>query len=297
MNIQESLAALDLLQRKMAAYGHAIGLIYYDGATYAPSGTAANRGESMAILGQASYELSTCAETEKLLDELWANKDQLTEAQERMVFLLRKSLVELRKIPMEEYIAYQRLTNEAEDVWHRAKNDNDYAAFAPYIDKIVEYKKRFAGYVKPGEDPYEVHAYGTHKMLPMLTYDDSTISIMKFPGNVMGKVFVSTGCKRGYTMRTCVYGTNGTLIFDNKSPTMTFFEVNSEGVTEEHTIEIDVNNHNAADEFHAFADCIINDTPVAMNVYEGAKTVAACLAIVESSEKDGEVINPNYDFA
>ena len=147
-----------------------------------------------------------------------------------------------------------------------------------------------------GSDPYEVFAYGTHKMLPILSYDDSTVSIMKFPNNIMGKVFVSTGCKRGYTMRTCVYGTKGTLIFDNRSSTMTFFEVNSEGVTEEHTIEVDVDNHNAVDEFRAFAECIINDTPVAMNVYEGAKTVAACLAIVESSEKGGVVTNPNYTF-
>ena len=146
------------------------------------------------------------------------------------------------------------------------------------------------------DDPYEVFAYGTHKMLPMLTYDDSTVSVMKFPNNIMGKVFVSTGCKRGYTMRTCIYGTKGTLIFDNKSPTMTFFEVNAEGVTEEQTIEVDINNHNASDEFKAFADCIINDTPVAMSVYEGAKTVAACLAIVESSES-GKIVNPNYDFA
>ena len=37
---------------------------------------------------------------------------------------------------MEEYIAYQRLVNEAESVWHKAKNENDYAAFAPYIDGI-----------------------------------------------------------------------------------------------------------------------------------------------------------------
>ena len=147
-----------------------------------------------------------------------------------------------------------------------------------------------------GSDPYEVFAYGTHKMLPILTYDDSTVSIMKFPNNIMGKVFVSTGCKRGYTMRTCVYGTKGTLIFDNRSSTMTFFEVNSEGVTEEHTLDVDVNNHNASDEFRSFAECIINDTPVAMNVYEGAKTVAACLAIVESSEKGGVVTNPNYTF-
>ena len=148
-----------------------------------------------------------------------------------------------------------------------------------------------------GQDPYEVFAYGTHKMLPILSYDDSTVSIMKFPGNIMGKVFVSTGCKRGYTMRTCVYGTKGTLIFDNRSDKMTFFEVNAEGVTEEHILDVDINNHNACDEFRAFADCIINNKPVEMSVYEGAKTVAACLAIVESSEKGGVIVNPNYDFA
>lgn len=145
------------------------------------------------------------------------------------------------------------------------------------------------------DDPTEVFAYGTHKMLPMLKYDDATVSIFKFPNEVMGKVFVSTGCKRGYTMRTCVYGTKGTLIFDNKSPTMTFFEVNEEGETEEKTLEIDVNNHNATDEFKTFAECILNDTEVEMNVYEGAKTAAACIAIVESSEC-GERVKPNYDF-
>ncbi len=155
MNINEALAALDALQRKMAAYDHALGLLYYDGATAAPSGTAANRGESMAILSEASYQISTCKETEELLDTLWNQKDELTEAHRRMVFLLRKSLVELRKIPMDEYVAYQRLINESEDVWHRAKANNDYASFAPYIDKIVETNKRFAGYIKPEMDPYE----------------------------------------------------------------------------------------------------------------------------------------------
>lgn len=155
MNLHEALAALDALQRKMAAYDHAVGLIYYDGSTYAPSGTAANRGESIAILSEASYELSTCKATEELLDSLWEQKEQLDEAQRRMVFLLRKSLVELRRIPVDEYVAYQRLVNESEDVWHRAKTNNDYASFAPYIDKLVEANKRFAGYIRPDMDPYE----------------------------------------------------------------------------------------------------------------------------------------------
>jgi len=155
MELNQALNALDMLQRKMAAYDHAMGVIYYDGATVAPSGTAQNRGESLAILSQVSYELSTCKDTEELLEALWAEKDRQDEAQTRQVFLLRKSLEELRKIPVDEFVAYQKLVNEAEDVWHRAKNDDDFAAFCPYIDKIVEANKKFAGYVKPEMDPYE----------------------------------------------------------------------------------------------------------------------------------------------
>ena len=71
-----------------------------------------------------------------------------------------------------------------------------------------------------GADPYEVYGMGTHKLLSAVSYDDANVALLKFPGNVMGKVFVSTGCKRNYTMRTCIYGTKGTLIFDNTSPTM-----------------------------------------------------------------------------
>lgn len=145
-------------------------------------------------------------------------------------------------------------------------------------------------------DPKEVFAYGMHKLLPQVEYDDATIAVMKFDDNVAGKVFVSTGCKRDYTMRTVIYGTKGTLICDNTSPTMTLFVTDEEGVTKEpQIIDITVNNHNAAKEFDVFADAIINDKPVITDAREGAKTVAVCLAIVESS-KTGKVVEPDYNF-
>mgnify|MGYP003300965426 CR=1 FL=1 len=145
-------------------------------------------------------------------------------------------------------------------------------------------------------DPKEVFAYGTHKLLPMVEYDDATIAIMKFGNNVAGKVFVSTGCKRDYTMRTVIYGTKGTIICDNTSPTMTLFTVDEEGVTKEpQTIEVEVNNHNAAREFEVFADAILNDKAVVTDAREGAKTVAACLAIVEAATT-GKIVTPDYNF-
>lgn len=145
-------------------------------------------------------------------------------------------------------------------------------------------------------DPIEVFAYGTHKLLPTVAYDDATVAIMKFNDNLMGKVFVSTGCKRDYTMRTCIYGTKGTIICDNTSPTMTLFTTDEEGVVKEpQTIEIQVNNHNAAKEFEVFADAIVNKKKVITDAREGAKTVEVCLSIVESS-KTGKPVCPDYNF-
>ncbi len=146
-------------------------------------------------------------------------------------------------------------------------------------------------------DPEEVFAYGTHRLLPTVSYDDATVAVMKFGENLMGKVFVSTGCKRDYTMRTCIYGTKGTLICDNTSPTMTLFTTDSEGVVNEkpEIIDIQVNNHNAAKEFDVFADAILNDKSVITDAREGAKTVEVCLAIVESS-KTGKPVRPDYNF-
>lgn len=145
-------------------------------------------------------------------------------------------------------------------------------------------------------DPQEVFAYGSHKLLPQVAYDDATIAIMKFDENLAGKVFVSTGCKRDYTMRTVIYGTKGTIICDNTSPIMTLFVTDDDGVTQDpQTIEIEVNNHNAAGEFEVFADAILNDKPIVTDAREGAKTVEVCLSIVESSTT-GKIVKPNYEF-
>ena len=146
-------------------------------------------------------------------------------------------------------------------------------------------------------DPLEVFAYGAHKLLPEVSYDDATISVLKFPNGVIGKVFVSTGCKRPYTMRTQLFGTKGTILCDNTSDHMTLYVVDKDGVdlAEPQTIPIEIKNHNAGLEFEVFAKTIENDEPVAMDGVQGAKTIACCLAIVESA-KTGKPVAPNYNF-
>ena len=155
MTIDQAKQDLMALQAKLSAYNHAMGLIYYDGCTTAPKGTAANRGQTLSILSEEHYKLSTGEETVSLLEFLDVNKSGLTEKEQRMVYLMLKDIRQMRKIPMDEYVAYQKLMVESDDVWHRAKETSDFELFRPILEQIFETNIRFAGYMAPEKDPYD----------------------------------------------------------------------------------------------------------------------------------------------
>ena len=144
-------------------------------------------------------------------------------------------------------------------------------------------------------DPVEAMAYANHNALPDWPYDDATVAILKFPGNVIGKVFVSIGCRRPYTMRSAFYGTTGTIICDNTSP---FIRLHRHGI-EPHErfseIAVEVNHHNVPAEVEMITDLICSDQPVALTAVEGGRTVAACVAIVESA-RTGKPVAINYPW-
>lgn len=139
-------------------------------------------------------------------------------------------------------------------------------------------------------DPTEVFAYANHKCLTDWPVDDCTIAVMQFPNNVAGKVFTSIGCKRDYTMRSCFYGTTGTIICDNTSPTITIYQVGDgekidgkRPYTVPKQIPVEINNHNITLEIDQFVDALVNGTALPVTSMEGAKTVAVCRAAVESA--------------
>ena len=155
MTIEQARRDLMTLQQKMAAYDHAMGVIYYDGTTTAPAGTAANRARTLSILTEELFTLQTGEATTALLEFLDAHKDELTQAESRMTDVLLKDIREMQKIPMDEYIEYEEMLVMADDAWHRAKDASDFSIFRPYLEKIFETTKRFAAYCRPDMDPYD----------------------------------------------------------------------------------------------------------------------------------------------
>lgn len=155
MTVLEAKNKLMEVQSKISAYKHGLGVLTYDGVTVAPKGTSKNRAHTTEILSEELYKLTTSDEIMEVLDFLKNNSSELNQKENRMVFLMNKELESMKKIPMEEYISYQSLLVEADDVWHRAKETNDFPLFRPYLEKIYNTVKKFAGYCAPEKDPYD----------------------------------------------------------------------------------------------------------------------------------------------
>ena len=158
MHIESLDQAVELLkswQLTRSAYQHALGVLELDAATAAPSGSWEGRGKTVEVLSRAEYNLSADPEKGELLAYLEAHQSDLDAQTRREVEVLRKQYDQLHRIPAEEYTAYCVLINDAQGVWHQAKQNNDFKSFAPYLEKIVAYNQRFAGYYNPKMAPYD----------------------------------------------------------------------------------------------------------------------------------------------
>lgn len=155
MELKQALEELETLQKKMYAYQCASSSLYLDSVTVAPKDTAQGRGVALSILAGESHKLFANQEVGELLDFLTEHSGELTLLQRRQVEELRRSWRQMFRIPAEEYMAYAQLTNEASDVWHKAKETNDFELFRPVLEQLVAFNRKFAGYYDDTKAPYD----------------------------------------------------------------------------------------------------------------------------------------------
>ena len=170
-NLNDAIARLDEIEATVSAYSHAMGVLTLDAATAAPLGAAEGRGRTMALLSGVIYDLAASADTRELVEYLTAHADELDATHRRQAEIQKKSCEQLTRIPQEEYIAYNVLLNKAEGIWRVAKQQNDFAAFAPVLEEIVAYNRKFAGYYDSAKAPYDALLNEYEEGLTMETLD------------------------------------------------------------------------------------------------------------------------------
>lgn len=151
----QALAQLRKLSKTYTAYVHALGVMELDAATAAPSGSWEGRGATAGILSEVMYNLIADPQNGELIAYLTEHADQLDEMQLREVEVLNRNFRQMNRIPAEEFVAFNVLKNDAQASWEKAKNSKDFSIFQPYLEKILEYQKKFAGYYNPEIPAYD----------------------------------------------------------------------------------------------------------------------------------------------
>ena len=154
-DITSAVAKLNELEATSAAYGHAMGVLSVDASTAAPSESAEGRGRTMAVPSGLVYGLVADPEKQTLIAWLNDHAAELDEATRRRAQLLKKQADQISRIPQDEYVAYNVLLNKADGIWRKAKTTNDFALFAPVLEELVAYNRKFAGYYNADLAPYD----------------------------------------------------------------------------------------------------------------------------------------------
>ena len=145
---------------KAMAIKTALTLFEWDNETLAPDEAGELTASVIGVLSGEYLEAAAGKDVERLLaqcEEEDREDGSLAETERAVIREMREELQRVRDIPKEEYQEFARLTSRSAAVWVKARREHDFGAFAPVLESIIRYQKRFAGYrAKEGEALYDV---------------------------------------------------------------------------------------------------------------------------------------------
>lgn len=131
-----------------------LALLQWDLETQAPKGGYKLISEMIGELSLKSYNLTTSSEFLEILKELKKNSEKLDDIVKREIELLEEEIEKIKVIPSEEYKMYCELTAKAQGVWEMARENNDFESFAPVLEQIFNFSRKFIEYRGVKNDIY-----------------------------------------------------------------------------------------------------------------------------------------------
>ena len=130
--------------KEISLLGKFMTLASWDMETETPEGGMAGLSEMMEYLSGMFYAKVTDPALKAGLEEL--STQELSVRDAAIVRKMKESFDRMAKIPQDEYMAYQAIMSRSQNIWAKAKRENNFELFKDTLKEIVYYEKKFAGY-------------------------------------------------------------------------------------------------------------------------------------------------------
>lgn len=154
MDLKERLERLHELDRRLVTLQDAIAVLGFDEETVMPQEASAERGEQLALLSGLRHEEATSGELRDLVASL-EGEEGLDSVDCALVHHHKRFLETEGKLPRSFVEEEAAAIAASQSAWVRARSEDDYASYAPILERIVDLERRKAEYIRPGADPYD----------------------------------------------------------------------------------------------------------------------------------------------
>jgi carboxypeptidase Taq len=148
-------------RKKLKAYEYVMWLMSWDAETEAPKKSIEYRSKQLEVMAGEIYAIQSDETYVSAIETLFKDVDSL---EHDLQIEIKKEFKELRfikKVPKDEYIAYQVLMSKSVHVWAEAKHNNDFKLFVPTLKEVVLYQRNLVKYLE------EEHLKGYDLLLDM----------------------------------------------------------------------------------------------------------------------------------
>ncbi len=135
----------------------AANLLYWDMKTATPRKGMDGMIEALTHYSSESFRLGTDARMGEFLEALSQPQEyaQLDETWQFIVTRMKKDYDRNKRIPADVYEAFVQAQAQSEAAWTDAKQASDYAAFAPHLQRMIDFTKEITAYTDPGVEIYD----------------------------------------------------------------------------------------------------------------------------------------------
>lgn len=154
-SLKEDLAMLNKVERRLYAHRYASTELMTFGESIDPPKAAADRAEAVAVLVEEDHALLSKPEVGGMVERLVNRSEKLDPIVAKQVAILARDRRELVSVPASLQSRLVHVQTESYQAWLAAKANNDWQSFAPYLDRMVNLRRKVAEAIDPNADPYD----------------------------------------------------------------------------------------------------------------------------------------------
>ncbi len=126
-------------------------ILSWDQSTYMPSGGALARGRQSALLSRLLHERRTDPQLGRLIAQLTPHAQSLPPDSDEaaLIRVTARDFAKAVKVPTPFVERSSAHSSASYDAWTRARQDNDFAAMRPFLERTLDLSREYAGFFAP----------------------------------------------------------------------------------------------------------------------------------------------------